>query len=178
MKVRITAETNHRSFKNSFNEKHYARTQGYKVLLIDAKYYLEVGQQEGALACVNQCLKSVDDYIEQIIRADNSPAGWPLIDRLGLNTEEQQIKKIKNEILEERRSKQKKNGNGKNSNKKAGGNGGGGGGGGRGNNSNDGPCTYCASGYHSMGQCRILKADVANKSAVYNSQTKLWERKT
>ena len=173
MKDRITAETNHRAFKNTFNEKHYARTQAYKVLLIDAKYYLEVGQTGGALACVNQCLKAVDDYLVQIVRADNSPASWALIDRLGMNTEEQHIKKIENEILEERRVSgggKKKNGNnnGKNPGKKAGGGGGG---------NNTGPCTYCASGYHKVEQCRILKADVANKAAVYNTTTKVWERK-
>ena len=162
MEQRISAKTDHPNFKNPFNEKHFVRAQSYKVMLIDARYFMEANQGKKALECVNGCLAAIDTYQTQIKLADGSPAGWELVDRLGLGDAERDIKKLEATILEERKNKKKKNGQGNSSgNNNKGGKG--------------GPCPWCASGQHSdLAHCRLFKSDVDNKRAKFDSSKNEW----
>ncbi len=96
-------------FKSIFNNKHWDRTQRYRTYLQDAKYHLEAGCTQDAISCIDACDEACKEYQADIILADKSEAGWELVDRLGQDQKDRDIRALERKIIEERRAKKSKN---------------------------------------------------------------------
>ncbi len=163
------------AFKSHFNNKHWERTQAYRTFLQDAKYHLDAGNTEEAVACIDACDEACKLYQADIEIADRSEAGWELVERLGQNQKDRDIKTIERKIIEERRAKKSKNVNEKVHNKNA-----------TERPAGSGqqygaaksfsPCIWCGAGNHSYKFCYTWKADVEAGKAIYDTNSRKWIR--
>ncbi len=79
--------------KSIFNNRHWDRTQRYRTFIQDAKYHLEAGCTQEAIACMDACDEACKLYQADIVLADKSEAGWELVERLGQDQKERLLKK-------------------------------------------------------------------------------------
>lgn len=107
IEAKFTESTEKPVLKNCFNIKHWERNNRYLHFIKDAKYNIQSGCYEDALACLDTCVEALKKYQSQIILADQSEAGWELVDRMGEGAVDREIKTLEKKILEERRSKRK-----------------------------------------------------------------------
>ena len=162
-------------FKSSFNNKHWERTQRYRTFLQDAKYHLEASNIEEAIACIDACEEACKLYQADIELADRSEAGWELVERLGQNQKDRDIKNTERKILEERKAKKAKSDHGKVNNKDATERSAGSGHH-YGAAKNFAPCIWCGAGNHSYKFCYTWKADVEAGKAIFDTNSRKWIR--
>ena len=161
--------------KSGFNNKHWERTQRYRTFLQDAKYHLEAGCEKEAIACIDACDEACKVYQADIVLADRSEAGWELVERLGQDQKDRDIRNIERKIIEERKAKKSKNDQPNYNSKNV--DGGSSGSGGQASGAkNWSPCIWCGAGNHSYKFCYIWKADVESGKAVYDTNSRKWVR--
>ena len=158
------------SLKSRFNVKHYERNQRYKNFLKEAKYSLEQGNTEDGIACIDTCIQAIEKYQKDIVIADNSAAGWELVDKLSEVPLDQNILAVEKRILEQRKSKKQRRdvegergeniqGSKQSTN---------------GNKPAYGPCVWCSAAGHGYKYCSAFKADVASGRAVFDTSQRKW----
>ena len=180
MKEKLNVEQATPHFKNSYNTKHYERTQSYVAMLVDAKYELEIKQYAECHTNIAACLEALNLYKKQIKIADRSPFGWETVERLGGKTDEAEIKKVEAQLADEKAKKKKNeeaNSSSSGSVERRGG---------QQQQSADGgvnprkykggPCLWCHAAGHQIATCRILQEDYANGDAAYDPNTAKYYR--
>ena len=83
------------------------RALRFKSFIEDGIYFLESDQKEDALACLKAHKEAIDQRIADIKLADQSEAGWTLIDKLGKSRVPSEIKATETAILTDRRGKKR-----------------------------------------------------------------------
>ena len=182
MKEKLAVEQATPHFKNSYNTKHFERTQSYVAMLVDAKYDLEIKAYQDCHTRIEACLEALNLYKKQIKIADRSPFGWETVERLGGKTDEAEIKKVEAQLADEK-AKKKKNEESSSSSSSAGGERRGGqreqqsgDGGANPRKYKGGPCLWCHAAGHQIATCRILQEDYANGDAAYDPNTQKYYR--
>lgn len=123
----------------------------------DAKYNVNSGNYEDALACIDTCIEAIKKYQSEVVLADQSEAGWELVDRMGEGAVDREIKNLEKRILDERRSKRKgrdDHGEEIHQNVKQG----------RSGARSFGPCVWCGSDGHGYKFCHQWKVFVMNRN--------------
>ena len=78
------------------------RALRFKSFIEDGIYFLEANQKDDALACLKAHKEEIDKRLADIKLADQSEAGWSLIDSLGSSRVPSEIKATEKAILTNR----------------------------------------------------------------------------